>query len=515
MKSVTSRLTAGCEWALRQPLLWGAMTCLAFYALVVDRLDPKGPAYLYFREGDWVWKAAVATLFATGAIQLIMRLLGLVIETGAMGDHAMLPTGDALQLGADADGLLAELDKSPRGLQNGYLLRRLRIALEWIKLRDSADGLDGVLSRIAADDRHRMHDRDGASRAVAVAAILVGAIGSLVGISKALAMTSLAPDATTPPQVLASLATALEPSILALGLVLVLAIGKFIVGNYELNLLAEVDRSVDRELLGRFRRYGFDGDPHSASIAKMSEKVLQTVSAAAAQHDAALGKALAQTSRRWEEMATSASNMLQRTLGGAITSGLKEHSQSLGDSVDKFATELNGVLIRHAEILNSGVEHHTLGLADALEHHAAVMAASEHGLAEENRRHLSEVEASVGEAMLVAASRQEKLIHQSERILDELQVSLVEAAGTAVAQQEQLVKHTEVLLKVIEATGQIRRLEDALNSNLSALASSQSFEEAANTLSAAVQLLSARLGRPAVLRSDLDLSGDHTTSHAA
>ncbi len=35
-----SRITAFCEWLLRQPLVWGGMACFAFQAVVVRNLDP-------------------------------------------------------------------------------------------------------------------------------------------------------------------------------------------------------------------------------------------------------------------------------------------------------------------------------------------------------------------------------------------------------------------------------------------------------------------------------------------
>jgi light-regulated signal transduction histidine kinase (bacteriophytochrome) len=123
------------------------------------------------------------------------------------------------------------------------------------------------------------------------------------------------------------------------------------------------------------------------------------------------------------------------------------------------------------------------------------MTANEQELAEQNRQHLSEVEAALGRSMSSAAERQEKLIRQSEELLKEMQIALVEAAGATVRQQEQLVRQGDVLLKVVDATGQIATLEDTLASNLVAVQKAHNFEEMAINLSAAIQLLSARLGQ--------------------
>ncbi|MEM6799542.1 MAG: hypothetical protein AAF589_08510, partial [Planctomycetota bacterium] len=112
------------------------------------------------------------------------------------------------------------------------------------------------------------------------------------------------------------------------------------------------------------------------------------------------------------------------------------------------------------------------------------------------RRHLGEVEAALGEAMVVAADRQEKLINRSEKLLQGMQEAVAESAGATIAHQEQLIKQGEVLLKVVESTGQVEALETALNRNLDALGRGQNLEETLLSLSAAIQLLSARTGRP-------------------
>lgn len=62
-------------------------------------------------------------------------------------------------------------------------------------------------------------------------------------------------------------------------------------------------------------------------------------------------------------------------------------------------------------------------------------------------------------------------------------------------QQSELSRQTEILLKVLEATGEVQNLERSLNQNLRALAGAKNFEDTVMSLSAAIQLLSTRLGR--------------------
>jgi hypothetical protein len=296
---------------------------------------------------------------------------------------------------------------------------------------------------------------------------------------------------------------------------LLLVFAKIAVESFERRYLAAVDESASRQLLGRFRQHGMGADPQAGSVVRLCEKLLETVHSAVAQHDAALNKAIGAATRRWEEAASTAAALLHRTVGEALTAGLNNHAQLLNAGVAKHAEGLHGVLVRHAEILSENIDQHTGALADALEHHTAVITQTETNLAAENRRCLGELEGALGEAVLVASSRQEKLIKQSEDLLREMQTALIEAAGTTVAQQEQLIRQGDVLLKVVEATGQVRKLEEALNGNLASLAASHHFEETVVGLAAALQLLSANLGRSLVLRDEISLDGDNPASRAA
>ena len=136
-------------------------------------------------------------------------------------------------------------------------------------------------------------------------------------------------------------------------------------------------------------------------------------------------------------------------------------------STAQHAEQLDRSAQTTSERLREGLEKLAELLIEALERHGEVMTASEKELA------AREPPASVGSrggagriAMVSAAERQERLIRQSENLLKEMQIALVEAAGATVEQQEQLIRQSEVLLKVVDATGQIRTLEESLTQNL-------------------------------------------------
>jgi hypothetical protein len=328
------------------------------------------------------------------------------------------------------------------------------------------------------------------------------------------------------PEVIAGLGVAFDTTALALALVMVLMFLKSTVERVEERLLGRVDARVSEELVGRFQTYGSGTDPNVATIRRMSEQVLSAVEKLTVRQAQVWKASIDEAQHHWSEATASAGKIVRDSLATTLKSNLDHHAQLLNENVLKHADRLTTSAAQHAEKLSLGA-HDTVGrlreglerlaelLVEALHQHGEVLTASEKELAQENRRHLSEVEAALGEAMVVAADRQESLIKQSEHLLKEMQLALVEAAGATVRQQEQLIKQSDVLLRVVDATGQIKELENSLNDNLAAIRQSSNLEDVVHSLSAAVQLLSARIGH---LPSDprvVKIESGKTAPHAA
>jgi hypothetical protein len=68
-------------------------------------------------------------------------------------------------------------------------------------------------------------------------------------------------------------------------------------------------------------------------------------------------------------------------------------------------------------------------------------------------------------------------------------------------------QQSELLGRVVEATGEVASLEQALNSNLNQLQETRQFEDAVISLSAAIQILSTRITGDS---KPLDLQGGAT-----
>ena len=101
----------------------------------------------------------------------------------------------------------------------------------------------------------------------------------------------------------------------------------------------------------------------------------------------------------------------------------------------------------------------------------------------------------MGEAMegsLTRSLEQQQQIGQQQ--WSQWQQSLSNNAELLCQNQDAMNRQLEVLQKVVAATGEISNLEQALNQNLQHLSDTRHFEDAVVSLSAAIQLLSTRIG---------------------
>jgi biopolymer transport protein ExbB/TolQ len=513
------------EWLLAQPVLWGSLICGGVYLFLSGRATHSPILWRYFASHPIL--IVTTALFLVALAALVMRLGKLLAQFTCFGGVVLDPIPAGGQTIGESGKLLADLFQLPARFQETYLVRRIREAIQFVRRKDSADGLDAYLRHLEELDLANMNAAYASVRIIIWAIPILGFLGTVVGITMAIA--NLTPEALeqSMPEVTAGLGVAFDTTALALALVMVLMFMKSSVERVEERLLAAVDTRVSEELVGRFQTDGSKSDPSVATIRRMSEEVLTAVEKLTVRQAQLWKASIDDAQQHWSEATASAGKIVRDSLATTLKSNLNHHAELLNENVLKHADRLSASAAEHADKLTNGAQD-TVGrlreglerlaelLVEALHQHGEVLTASERDLAQENRRHLSEVEAALGEAMVVSADRQELLIKQSEHLLKEMQVALVEAAGATVRQQEQLVKQSDVLLRVVDATGQITELENALNRNLSAIGQSANFEELVFTLSAAIQLLNARLGQlpPAARGVKLD-SGTSAPQAAA
>jgi hypothetical protein len=147
-------------------------------------------------------------------------------------------------------------------------------------------------------------------------------------------------------------------------------------------------------------------------------------------------------------------------------------------------------------------------LTVSLQQHAASIASTQERFIQ------SQQETLQGHATQLAATQRSGQ-EAAQKQWQEATSSLVRSAAMLEAQQSELIRQGDVLLKVVDATGQVKKLETTLNENLSALAGSRNFEETVMSLAAAIQLLTTKLHAVSPSAARVDLNVRDAKSNAA
>jgi biopolymer transport protein ExbB/TolQ len=501
------------DWAVRQPLLWGLVVGAWFYALLYQGVI-SSPSLWRYMAGHPV-DVVEGVFFFIGMTALVLRLADIAGQrkSAAVTTLGVVPPGG--QRVEDCERLIAQLEKLPARIQQSYLARRLREAVEFVRRKGSADSLDAHLRHLEELDAVNMHSAYATLRIIIWAIPILGFLGTVIGITVAIASLSPAALEQSMSDVTTGLGVAFDTTAQALALTMILMFTKALVEKVEGRLLAEVDAKVAQELLGRFPQSTVEADPNVAVVRRMSEQVLDAVEALAVRQAEAWKSSIDETHHHWAEMNAATGRLVRDTFSDCIRDNFNTYTKTLDDGATRHAEKLDRSAQETVARLRDGMEKLGELLVEALHRHGEVLTKGENELAQANRQHLSEVEAALGRSMVVAAERQEHLVRQSEQLLKEMQIALVEAAGTSLKQQEELVRQGDVLLKVVNATGQIKKLEGALNHNLAAVQRVYNFEEMALNLSAAIQLLSARLGRFGLRTEPMEVAGDEVARGAA
>jgi biopolymer transport protein ExbB/TolQ len=411
------------------PILWGVALCFAFFFLLhTGLLAPVIGSYEAFCRryfaGHWVEYVETA-MFCIGLAALAIKLANVVMQFPLLSHLAIQSPRGALISIADATRQLDRLDELPARLRNSYLGRRLRDALETVERNQSADKLDDELKYLADLEAGRAHESYALVRIVIWATPMLGFLGTVIGITMALGELSPQALVQTPDQamegLLAGLSVAFDTTAVALSFSIALMFVQFLVDRIEGHLLEAVETRAMEELIGRFEQVGGSGDPHVATIERMSRAVVKASEQLVERQTELWQHTIQAAHDRWARLVNDAGGTLQDSLAAALSDSIRQHAEQLSAA--------------HKIIANDAAQS-TMRLHDALTENARLMQ----------------------------------------------------------AQQAELLRQGDVMARAVEATGDVIKLEAALNDNLRALAGARNFEDTVMSLAAAIHLLSTRLG---------------------
>lgn len=332
-----SRINRFAAAVMQSPILWGSLASLGFFTLI--HIGTLGDEFFrrYF-AGHWVEYCETVMFFIAFA-QIILKACDLAEQRTRLNKVAFeqtFPLGDAE---AEARGMLAKLDQLKENDRKAYLGTRLRAALEGICRKGSGDGLEDDLRFLSDSDAGRAHASHAMVRIIIWAIPILGFLGTVIGITMAIAGLDPKTLENSLPVVTSGLGVAFDTTALALALSMVLMFGQFFVDKQEARLLGLVDEQALELLSARFPTVGAEHDPQLHGVRKMGEAVVTSVERLVERQVDLWQKSIAEVDARWSEVATAGANHVEEGLTKAISRSMSEHRKHLLASEEAAAEQ--------------------------------------------------------------------------------------------------------------------------------------------------------------------------------
>jgi biopolymer transport protein ExbB/TolQ len=435
----------------------------AFYAIVTGPSLRGTMTYRYFCGHpicEWTtW------LFIWGITALGWKAYRLMAERRvARSGLDAVPVGRAIRV-ADLPKMLEVISTLPAATRDTWLARRLAAALGYVAQQGSANGLEERLESLAVRDAEELDGSYELVRTITWAIPILGFLGTVVGIT--IAIANITPDQlqNSLSDVVGGLAVAFDTTALALALSMGIVLAKFLVERGERAMLSEVDKAVEDAVLHRFERHAPETQAFLSTIEGVADVVMQA------------------TRDAWREQGqlwTRAIEQVGESQIAAIESTARGIVEQIGIAGRQLAADQ---IYQYADI-----QKRQQAMLDA-------QAATLDVLREVGREW-------IGEAR--DAAQQNAIEHETQfaRFLASMNASgelwqrlASETATHMIAHHDAVKRQTDVLTRLLADQGRLVSLQQSLDQNLAAIAHVQALDEAIHSLSAATHLLTARLGR--------------------
>lgn len=321
-----SKLNALATMLIRSPLVWGVALACGFFKLIHDGIiaDPTVVRYL---AGNWIEYVEVG-MFFIGMAALAGKWADVAWQRRGIATEQIDPIPDGGQDPTDAVSLLASLPEEGQAGGATLIVRRLREAIDFVARTGTADGLEDHLKYLSDVDAARAARSYGLVRFIVWAIPIMGFLGTVIGITVAIA--SLSPtQLENISGVVAGLGTAFDTTATALGLSMVLMFIQFLVDRSEQSLLADIDVVAWETLAGRFQAVAGTGNASLLGVIDHAGTTLRV----------SLEKSIHAVLAGWTE-----------SLASAQAGLVAEHEDRWAAAAESLAVAMQAMEAQHAKI---------------------------------------------------------------------------------------------------------------------------------------------------------------------
>ena len=254
------------RWTAPAAALVAGLLTVGFYT-VVHQPPLAGTLVHRYTTGHPV-EAVTLALFLWALVDLVLKATLALRQRRAL-DHDWFAADVRTP-----EQMLAAVADAPRGVRESMFGRRLAETARRIAAGES-DKLDGHLRHAADRDADMAHERYALTRIVAWAIPILGFLGTVLGITIAIARISPEQLETSLPAVTGGLAVAFDTTALALSLSMVLMFALFLAERLEYVHLLAVEEELDDLLQGRVPSTAAAVAPELEIVRQASREVIE------------------------------------------------------------------------------------------------------------------------------------------------------------------------------------------------------------------------------------------------
>ena len=457
----------------RSPWLWGSLLTIGFYALIPFLSFGKDAIQRYCCS-HWVEYLEVG-LFFVGMVVLVKKAFTLRHEFGAFQSTALRSL--SAETAVAHDQLRGELGLLPDQMLDTVWAKRLRGIGRFLRERTSASGLKDQLSFFSETAADGLHDSHSLLQTIIWAIPIMGFLGTVLGITLAIANVTPEKLDTSLPEVTGGLAVAFDTTAIALLFSLALVFGSLFVKRNEDAILSLAEESA-LGLCGHL----LDGPVTSESAIVLAEqesarRLIESTGGLIERQSQQWETSLDTLRERWSETISGHEQLLSESLISGTDSALESHSQQLEAIRQEFLTACQ-LVSQHVSSTITKIEE------DRRTHDATRQQELEHWT--------TMLREDIGAAARAQQWQLRNTLDEFASRLETWQGSFQHLATASESQALSLSQHGEQLLRIVGHEENLAGLQQRLNENLESIRSTEKFEESIHSLNAAIHLLTAR-----------------------
>ncbi|MCA9052563.1 MAG: MotA/TolQ/ExbB proton channel family protein [Planctomycetaceae bacterium] len=464
----------GLQQIVSSPILWGAAITWCFYALIPFAPVRRELIERYFCSHPLEY--AQAALFFVGAAILFAKGLQLLTEKQAVS--LPLPTlPEPLQTSSCTASIRHALGQLPRRLRKSAFSRRLEDLADYLQHRRDGEGLEAHAQHLAEAAADRQHDSYSQLQTIIWAVPILGFLGTVMGITLAIANVTPEQLDTSLNSVTGGLAVAFDTTTVALSQSILMVFASFFVKRQEQQILGEVDERVFKGLVSPLAGGTRNASPLVDAESRAARELLSRTEALIQTQTGLWQESVEGLRSRWVETLDAQQQELSTALAGGVEASMSDHAGLLHKLREEFLTayrEMSGETARQ--------------LAESRTQHAT----------EQEQLRLAWQE-TWGEIHAEMQRDRDERSRASAAMLDgfstHVQAAIQQLCESTAAMQSQLgavSRQTDLLAQIVGQEEHLAGLQQRLTDNLQALQAAETMEQTLHSLNAAIHLLTAR-----------------------